>query len=148
MLIISISFRTIEQAPRPVPQAPAAARAVQHQQQPQQQQQQQHQQQQQQQGASSNGMEGGQQLLITDPNRMMPVQITIPAQPGHPGSVPKALTVQVPAHALQQGTPSSSILQQVLTQAITQALNLPDSMQAALFLQAQINSAFKLEQLN
>jgi hypothetical protein len=75
-------------------------------------------------------------------------QITIPAQPGHPNSAPKALTVQVPAHALHPGTPSSAILQQVLTQAITQALNLPDVMQAALFLQSQINSAFKLEPVN
>jgi hypothetical protein len=30
------------------------------------------------------------------------VQITIPAQAGQPNSVPKALAVQVPAHALQQ----------------------------------------------
>ena len=52
--------------------------------------------------------------------------------------------LQVPAHALQQGSPSSSILQQVLTQAITQALNLSDQVQAASFLQSQINSAFKL----
>jgi len=33
--------------------------------------------------------------------RLMPVQITIPAQPGHPNSMPRALTVQVPAFALQ-----------------------------------------------
>ena len=53
--------------------------------------------------------------------------------------------LQVPAHALQQGSPSSTILQQVLTQAISQALNLPDPVEAASFLQSQILSAFKLE---
>ena len=74
----------------------------------------------------------------------MPVQITIPAQPGHPNSVPKALTVHVPAHALHQGSPASAILKQVLTQAITQALGLPDTNQAAHFLQSQINNAFRI----
>ena len=43
-----------------------------------------------------------QQLVITDPSRLVGVQITIPAQPGNPNSQPRALTVQVPAHALQQ----------------------------------------------
>ena len=51
----------------------------------------------------------------------------------------------MPAHALQPGSQTSPILQQVLTQAITQALNLQDSMQAALYLQGQINNAFKLD---
>ena len=99
----------------------------------------QHHQQQTSNGASSS------QFMVTASNRLMPVQITIPAQPGHPNSVPKALTVQVPAHALQPGSQTSPILQQVLTQAITQALNLQDSMQAALYLQGQINNAFKLD---
>ena len=58
------------------------------------------------------------QLVITNPDRLVPVQITIPAQPGNPASVPRALTVQVPAHALQQTGPTSQMLQQVLTQAI------------------------------
>ena len=51
--------------------------------------------------------------------------------------------VQVPAHALQQGGSSGSTLQQVLTQAITQALSLP-AEHAAMFLQTQINQAFRL----
>ena len=83
------------------------------------------------------------QLVITNPDRLVPVQITIPAQPGNPASVPRALTVQVPAHALQQTGPTSQMLQQVLTQAITQALTLPES-HAAVFLQNQINTAFRL----
>ena len=63
---------------------------------------------------------GTQHVVISDPNRLVPVQITIPAQQGNPASQPRALTVQVPAHALQQGGSSGSTLQQVLTQAITQ----------------------------
>ena len=95
------------------------------------------------QGGESSNAPGAQQLVITNPDRLVPVQITIPAQPGNPASVPRALTVQVPAHALQQTGPTSAMLQQVLTQAITQALTLPES-HAAVFLQNQINSAFRL----
>jgi len=84
-----------------------------------------------------------QHVVISDPNRLVPVQITIPAQQGNPASQPRALTVQVPAHALQQGGTSGSTLQQVLTQAITQALSLPPD-HAAMFLQSQINQAFRL----
>ena len=99
----------------------------------------------------------------------MPVQITIPAQQGNPSSQPRALTVQVPAHALQTGGSSGVTLQQVLTQAITQvrvtlgeilfycirhskcifnaclmqALSLPPE-HAAMYLQTQINQAFRL----
>ena len=49
--------------------------------------------------------------------RLVPVQITIPAQPGNPTSQPRQLTVQVPAHALQQSGQTAAILQNVLTQA-------------------------------
>merc|ERR1712126_196313 len=94
------------------------------------------------------GQRGGaatsqQQLVISDPNRLVPVQITIPAQQGNPSSQPRALTVQVPAHALQTGGSSGTLLQQVLTQAITQALSLPPE-HAAMYLQTQINQAFRL----
>ena len=75
--------------------------------------------------------------------RLVPVQITIPAQQGNPNSQPRALTVQVPAHALQTGGSSGVTLQQVLTQAITQALSLPPE-HAAMYLQTQINQAFRL----
>jgi len=85
----------------------------------------------------------GSQLVITDPDRLVPVQITIPAQPGNPQSSARALTVQVPAHALSKESPSSSTLQSLLTQAITSALNLPES-HAAKFLQDRINSTFQL----
>ena len=82
-------------------------------------------------------------VVINDPNRLVPVQITIPAQQGNPNSQPRALTVQVPAHALQTGGSSGVTLQQVLTQAITQALSLPPE-HAAMYLQTQINQAFRL----
>ena len=85
----------------------------------------------------------GQHVVINDPNRLVPVQITIPAQQGNPSSQPRALTVQVPAHALQTGGSSGNTLQQVLTQAITQALSLPPE-HAAMYLQTQINQAFRL----
>ena len=56
------------------------------------------------QAASGGGGSGNapQRLVITVPSRLVGVQITIPAQPGNPNSQPRALTVQVPAHALQQ----------------------------------------------
>ena len=102
-------------------------------------------------------------IVVADPNRLVPVQITIPAQQGNPSSQPRALTVQVPAHALQTGGSSGVTLQQVLTQAITQvrpvtnilhskcicnvcllqALSLPPE-HAAMYLQTQINQAFRL----
>merc|ERR1712080_597204 len=94
-------------------------------------------------GFGGRGAASQQHVVMSDPNRLVPVQITIPAQQGNPASQPRALTVQVPAHALQQGGSSGSTLQQVLTQAIPQALALPAD-HAAMFLQTQINQAFRL----
>ena len=65
-----------------------------------------------------------QHVVISDPNRLVPVQITIPAQQNNPNSQPRALTVQVPAHALQPSSNSGSTLQQVLTQADTEVGNI------------------------
>jgi len=83
------------------------------------------------------------QMTITDPNGLVPVQITIPAQQNNPNSQPRKLTVQVPGHALQQGSNSGTTLQRVLTQAITMALAFPQD-EAARYLQQQIDSAFRL----
>lgn len=69
------------------------------QQQQQSQQQQQQQQAQQQQQQALNPAQMGPALAITDPHRLIPVQITIPAQGTNRPS--KALTIQVPALALQ-----------------------------------------------
>lgn len=76
---------------------------------------------------------GAQQVVINDPNRLVPVQITIPAQQGNPNSQPRALTVQVPAHALQTGGSSGVTLQQVLTQAITQVQHRKQSFKTVKF---------------
>jgi len=70
-------------------------------------------------GGVGGGGAPAQHVVISDPNRLVPVQITIPAQQNNPNSQPRALTVQVPAHALQPSSNSGSTLQQVLTQAIT-----------------------------
>jgi len=82
-------------------------------------------------------------VVISDPNRLVPVQITIPAQQNNANSQPRALTVQVPAHALQQGSNSGTTLQQVLTRVIAMALNYRQE-EAARFLQQQIDAAFRL----
>jgi len=84
-----------------------------------------------------------QTLVISDPNKLVPVQITIPAQANNPNSQPRALTVQVPAHALQPTSNSGSTLQTVLTNAIASALTYPQE-EAAKFLQQHINAAFRL----
>ena len=57
--------------------------------------------------------------LSTEVKAPLPLslQITIPAQPGNPTSQPRQLTVQVPAHALQQSGQTAAILQNVLTLA-------------------------------
>eukprot|EP00088_Acartia_fossae_P031951 TRINITY_DN32740_c0_g1_i1.p1 TRINITY_DN32740_c0_g1~~TRINITY_DN32740_c0_g1_i1.p1 ORF type:complete len:201 (-),score=44.31 TRINITY_DN32740_c0_g1_i1:328-891(-) len=93
--------------------------------------------------AGGGGQQQPQHVVISDPNRLVPVQITIPAQQNNPNSQPRALTVQVPAHALQQGSNSGSTLQQVLTAAITVALAYPQE-EAARYLQQQIDIAFRL----
>ena len=92
------------------------------------------------------GAVGGQQqhLVITDPSRLVPVSITVPAQSGQPSSVQRGLTVFVPAHSLDPSGPTSAVLQQVLTQAVTQALNLQEE-HATQYLQEQINNAFKID---
>merc|ERR1711973_4543 len=92
--------------------------------------------------AAGGAQQSGDVLVFNDKNRLVPVQITIPAQPGNVNSQARALTVQVPAHALQKESPTSGVLQTVLTQAIPSALDLPES-HAAKFLQDQINAAFR-----
>ena len=78
-------------------------------------------------GVMPGGGGGGapaQHVVISDPNRLVPVQITIPAQQNNPNSQPRALTVQVPAHTLQPSSYSGTTLQQVLTQAVTEVGNI------------------------
>nr|CAD7257301.1 unnamed protein product [Timema shepardi] len=64
-----------------------------------------HHQQQQQMAASNQLPQQSHQptILATDPNKQVPIQITLPAQAGSPDSQPRVLTIQVPASALQGG---------------------------------------------
>ena len=72
-------------------------------------------------GGGGGGGGGGatSHVVINDPNRLVPVQITIPAQQGNPSSQPRALTV--PA----------------------QVLSLPPE-HGAMYFTAQTNQAFRL----
>lgn len=71
-----------------------------------------------------------------DPNKIVPIQITLPAQPNGPNSEPRVLTIHVPASALQENQ-----LHQALTATpiITQILSLPPHV-ASSVLQSHINS--------
>lgn len=74
-----------------------------------------------------------------DPNKIVPIQITLPAQAGVAGSEqPRVLTIQVPASALQEHH-----LQQVLTgPIITSIMPLPPQI-ASNVLQQHVNAALK-----
>ncbi|GBP15349.1 Transcription initiation factor IIA subunit 1 [Eumeta japonica] len=86
-------------------------------------------------GQSSN-IAGTHPHQILDPSNKVPVQLTLPAQPGVPGSQPRVFTIQIPASAL-----NGNKLHQVLTGPIINAtLSLPQPL-AATLLQQHINSA-------
>jgi transcription initiation factor TFIIA large subunit len=72
--------------------------------------------------------------------KMVPIQITLPAQPGT-DQAPRVLTIQVPATALQ-----GNQLQRVLTgQIITATMNLPVNI-ASSVLQQHVNAVFNSQQ--
>lgn len=78
---------------------------------------------------------------VLDPHNKVPVQLTLPAQPGVPGSQPRSFTIQIPASAL-----NGNKLHQVLTGPIINAtISLPQPL-AATLLQQHINSALALQQ--
>lgn len=78
---------------------------------------------------------------VLDPNNKVPVQLTLPAQPGVPGSQPRSFTIQIPASAL-----NGNKLHQVLTGPIINAtISLPQPL-AATLLQQHINSALSGQQ--
>ena len=85
----------------------------------------------------------GGQLVLVHRDRLVQVQVTIPGQSGNPASVARAFTVQVPAHTLQPGGQTAQLLEQLIALATPQAQILPD-YSAAVFLQNQINSTFRL----
>lgn len=93
-------------------------------------------------GAPSN-IAGAHPHHVLDPNNKVPVQLTLPAQPGVPGSQPRSFTIQIPASAL-----NGNKLHQVLTGPIINAtISLPQPL-AATLLQQHINSALAGQQQN
>lgn len=91
-------------------------------------------------GAPSN-IPGAHAPHVLDPNNKVPVQLTLPAVPGVPGSQPRSFTIQIPASAL-----NGNKLHQVLTgPIINTTISLPQPL-AATFLQQHINSALAGQQ--
>lgn len=92
-------------------------------------------------GAPSSNIAGTHPHHVLDPNNKVPVQLTLPAQPGVPGSQPRSFTIQIPASAL-----NGNKLHQVLTGPIINAtISLPQPL-AATLLQQHINSALAGQQ--
>lgn len=92
-------------------------------------------------GAPSSNISGTHPHHGLDPNNKVPVQLTLPAQPGVPGSQPRSFTIQIPASAL-----NGNKLHQVLTGPIINAtISLPQPL-AATLLQQHINSALAGQQ--
>ncbi|KAK3925625.1 Transcription initiation factor IIA subunit 1 [Frankliniella fusca] len=81
--------------------------------------------------------------LSSDPNRQVPIQITLPAQAGAPDAQPRVLTIHVPASAL-----TGNQLQQVLTGPVISAtMNLPLALACSL-LQQHVNAALQGQAAN
>lgn len=92
-------------------------------------------------GAPPSNLAGAHPHHVLDPNNKVPVQLTLPAQPGVPGSQPRSFTIQIPASAL-----NGNKLHQVLTGPIINAtISLPQPL-AATLLQQHINSALAGQQ--
>lgn len=92
-------------------------------------------------GAPASNLAGAHPHHMLDPNNKVPVQLTLPAQPGVPGSQPRSFTIQIPASAL-----NGNKLHQVLTGPIINAtISLPQPL-AATLLQQHINSALAGQQ--
>lgn len=92
-------------------------------------------------GAQGSNVPGTHTHHVLDPNNKVPVQLTLPAQPGVPGSQPRSFTIQIPASAL-----NGNKLHQVLTGPIINAtISLPQPL-AATLLQQHINSALAGQQ--
>lgn len=92
-------------------------------------------------GAPGSNVAGTHTHHVLDPNNKVPVQLTLPAQPGVPGSQPRSFTIQIPASAL-----NGNKLHQVLTGPIINAtISLPQPL-AATLLQQHINSALAGQQ--
>ncbi|XP_059053883.1 transcription initiation factor IIA subunit 1 [Achroia grisella] len=92
-------------------------------------------------GVPTSNIPGTHSHHVLDPNNKVPVQLTLPAQPGVPGSQARSFTIQIPASAL-----NGNKLHQVLTGPIINAtISLPQPL-AATLLQQHINSALAGQQ--
>uniref|UniRef100_A0A182P6M6 Transcription initiation factor IIA subunit 1 n=1 Tax=Anopheles epiroticus TaxID=199890 RepID=A0A182P6M6_9DIPT len=82
-------------------------------------------------------------VAALDPNKLVAIQITLPAQPNVPNSQPRVLTIQVPASALQENQ-----LQHVLTSPIISSIMpLPPHI-ASTVLQQHVNAYLQNLSLN
>nr|XP_017092053.2 transcription initiation factor IIA subunit 1 isoform X1 [Drosophila bipectinata] len=89
-----------------------------------------------QQQAASGGQTPIPIVASLDPNRIMPVNITLPSPAGSAGSESRVLTIQVPASALQENQ-----LTQILTaHLISSIMSLPTTL-ASSVLQQHVNAA-------
>ncbi|XP_064550963.1 transcription initiation factor IIA subunit 1 isoform X1 [Drosophila montana] len=87
-------------------------------------------------GATSGGQTPIPIVAQLDPNRIMPVNITLPSPPGSTNSESRVLTIQVPASALQENQ-----LTQILTaHLISSIMSLPTTL-ASSVLQQHVNAA-------
>ncbi|XP_063697037.1 transcription initiation factor IIA subunit 1 [Culicoides brevitarsis] len=82
-------------------------------------------------------------VIGLDPNKLVPIQITLPAMPGVIGSEARVLTITVPASALQENQ-----LHQVITgPIITSIMPLPPQI-ASSVLQQHVNSQLQNVNMN
>ncbi|XP_052863811.1 transcription initiation factor IIA subunit 1 isoform X1 [Anopheles cruzii] len=82
-------------------------------------------------------------VAALDPNKLVAIQITLPAQPNVPNSQPRVLTIQVPASALQENQ-----LQQVLTSPIISSIMPLPPQIASSVLQQHVNSYLQSSSMN
>lgn len=90
-------------------------------------------------GSSSQSMPAPPAAVIgLDPNKIVPIQITLPAMPGTPNAEQRVLTISVPASALQENQ-----LHHVITgPIITSIMPLPPQV-ASNVLQQHVNAALQ-----
>ncbi|XP_058055463.1 transcription initiation factor IIA subunit 1 isoform X2 [Anopheles bellator] len=94
-------------------------------------------------GHQSSGAAPSTVVAALDPNKLVAIQITLPAQPNVANSQPRVLTIQVPASALQENQ-----LQQVLTSPIISSIMPLPPQIASSVLQQHVNSYLQSSSMN
>jgi len=82
-------------------------------------------------------------VIGLDPNKIVPIQITLPAMPGVQNSEQRVLTISVPASALQENQ-----LHQVITGPIIQSIMPLPPQVASSVLQQHVNAALQNSSIN